>query len=179
MIGVVVGEINFTKYSSTSVVAGKLISLLINTLTSITCVLVFYLLFKFFKPSYLEKLSRVETKRILLSLGIGLACLIAIPLLCVLLFILKVTASLGIILLLIYLLLLLVSVPTLLIAISEFVKSKLSNSLFNSFVCLICVTILYGIVKLIPYVGFVFGLLFVATGVGTLVINLKKDKTLE
>lgn len=179
MIGVVIGEVNFKKYSSTSVVFEKIGSLLINILTSITCVIVFYLLFKKFKPACLEKMTKIETRKILLSLGIGFACLIAIPLLCVLMFILKITAILGVILLLLYLLLIIISVPTLLITISEFIKSKLSNNLFNSFVCLICVTIIFSLIKLIPYVGFGIYLLFIATGIGNLILNLKKDKKLE
>lgn len=162
--GIVIGDINFSKYSSLPIIVNSIKSLLFQLLSMLVFVIVLYLIIKLFNHKFLEKFSNISIKKLLLSLGIGLAILICIPLLFILLFILKITAVLGFILLLIYLLLIILSIPIFIISLSEFFKSKLNNKLFNSLVCLICISIIFSIINLIPYVGSIFTLLILATG---------------
>lgn len=174
--GIVSGEVNYTKYSVPSSILSNIGDCLIKIISSLIFVIVLYLLMKKLLPNFTEKLSKFTVKKLLVSLGIGLAVLIIVPILAVLLLITKVAAILGVLLILIYILLIISSIPLFTISIAKFIKSKMTKSSISAFVILIILTIVLAIIEYIPYFGFIFELIFSITAFGNLLISFKKEK---
>lgn len=170
--GIINGSSNFTKYSTNHL--KNIGSFLLNLLSSVIYVLVAYFIIKKFMLNFLDKLSNITLKNMLINLAIGLGILILTPIICILLLITQVGAILGVVLALLYVVLLLIATPIFTILITEYIK-KAKNLNINSFVLLIIISVILQLLFKIPFVGSILSFLATLTAIGnTCVLVLKK-----
>lgn len=133
---------------------------------------------KWLSPKFINNSSallKVKKGTILLS---GLITLIAVPLISVILLLLKITANIGIILLLIYFVLIFMAKPVFLITISQYISEKLKmNNTIASLGVLIITGIILWAICLIPYVGMIISIITIIIGIGILFSNLLINKS--
>lgn len=177
---IVTGEKTFHKYSTTVPVLKIILSYVINLCALLLYVLVIYMIIKKFTPNCLEKIStKLNIKSLLISLGIGLALVIVVPLLFVLLAFIEIGVYLGFLVILLYFLLLAVSVPTVLIMISKILANIIGNKLgkLSEYICIAVVTFVFSLLLLIPYFNAILIILFILIGTGNLVTShFRKEK---
>ena len=174
--GIVIGNIAYSKYSPFSGDTENILPCLIGLCALLIYVLAIYVVAKKLMPKCLEKCTAsMDIKKFLLALAVGLGLVIGIPVVFGLLALSLVGAIVGGLIALIYALLVLLSIPTVLIMKSELLKTKLFKDKINSYLSLIIVTILFGLITLIPYAGPAIAFLVVITGTGELVFCCKKD----
>lgn len=167
---IVVGNSNFTKYSSNH--TKNLSNFLVSLLSTLVYVFVAYLIIKKFMPKFFNKLSNITPKKMLTNLAIGLGILILIPIICILLFITNIGAILGIILALLYVILLLITTPIFAILITEFIKKSIKLNI-NDFVLLLIITIVLQLLFKIPFVGSILSFLATLVAIGSTCSNNK------
>lgn len=103
----------------------------------------------------------------------GLLGLIVIPIICVILLVLQITASLSFILLAIYCIFMLIASASIVIVLSNLCAEKLKDKLkmndtLRAIICIIVFCIVYKLLQLIPTIGFILTLAFAIVGFGLL-----------
>ena len=175
--GIVSGEVNYSKYSSTSSksVLSNVWNFVLELATLLVCVYIIYLLISKFAPKYLDKISNLSVKGLLKYLGIGVLFLILVPIISFLLLLSNIGSTLGIILILIYITLLLIAKSIFIISIATFAKNKLNNNI-NSYLYILAIAVILSLINLIPYLGFIISLLTKLVGFGIITTNLIPSK---
>lgn len=167
---IVVGNSNFTKYSSNHTKNSS--SFLVSLLSTLVYVFVAYLIVKKFMPNFFNKLSNITSKKMLTNLAIGLGILILVPIICILLFITNIGAILGVILALLYVILLIIATPIFAILITEFIKKSINLNI-NDFVLLLIIIIILQLLFKIPFVGSLLSFLATLVAIGSTCSNNK------
>lgn len=171
---IVSGDINYTEYKSSNSILSRIGNYLLGLLTSLIYVAIIYLILNKFAPTFIEKISNINSSNILKYLGIGILVLVALPVLSILLLITNIGSLLGLLLAIIYALLLIVAKPIVVIVISKMINKKVKS--INTYVGIGIITILLSLINLIPYIQFVVSLLVNLTGLGIMVKSLLPSK---
>ncbi len=172
--GVVVGDVSYSSYTSSTSTLSIIWMYALRLIGLLVLVYLVYILISKFASKYIDKFSNISVVNLLKYLGIGLGFLIAIPIICVLLFIVRIGTIIGVILLLIYTLVFIFAKPIFIVSISTFLKKKLNDKI-SIYLYILAVSIVLFLIGLIPYVGFIISLLIYLIGVGTtLMATLKK-----
>lgn len=170
---IVLGEIHYSKYSSSNNLLSKIGEYLLGLVTTLISIFVIYIIIKKFMPKYLDRLSTINFSKILAYLGIGIAILILVPIISILLFITQIGSLLGLFLVILYILLLIIAKPIFIITISKMINNKFSS--INPYIGILITTIVLSLIDLIPYIGFIISLLVLIIGLG-LIIKCPKGK---
>ena len=141
-------------------------------ITSLVCVYIIYLIISKFIPKYIDKIPNISAVNLLKFFGIGLGCLIIIPIIIALLFISSIGKILGVIALLSYIILILIAKPLFIISISKYAKDKLPNNI-NIYLYILAITVILSLINLIPFLGFIISLIVYVIGVGLFVNSLR------
>ena len=125
-------------------------------------------------PNFLENLPKIKFTKILICFGIGIATIILVPIISLLLLITQIGSLLGLLLMIIYILLLMIAKPIFIITISKMINNKFSS--IKLYITILITTIVFSLINLIPYLGFIVSLIVIATGFGIIVKNLLPSK---
>jgi len=183
--GSVSGETNFTKNTSDSINSENVIQEhLLSIGSSIATVLIIWLLCLWIAPKFLNNTNTLITKKILPVTGIGFLTPIATIIATIILFIIGLTASIGLLTLGIFFILLGIGTSIFTISINNLVCNKLKiEKKVGIFGMLIVSTIVIYLVGLIPYIGTFVDFAAVIIGLGILVYSIvvkpKKQKVDE
>lgn len=164
--GIVLGEVSYSKYSSEPILP-IIWKYALNLITLLIFVYVIFFIINKISVNFISKISQVSAINLAKAFGFGIAFLIAVPLICALLFVIKVGTILGFILFIIYALIIMLASPIFIISISEFLKNKLNNKI-SIYLYILALTILLFLIGLIPYAGFIILLIINIIGVGTI-----------
>lgn len=171
--GVVLGDISYSNYTSSTSTLSIIWMYILNLLELLVFVYIIYLLISKFATKYIDKLSNISGINLLKYLGIGLGFLVAIPLICALLFVIRIGTILGFILLLIYALVFIIAKPIFIVSIATFLKNKLNNKI-SIYLYILVFSIILFFIGLIPYVKFVVFLLLHLIGIGMIANGILK-----
>lgn len=183
--GVIYGNVNFVKeeaktYTKTNVgreYAVSLISKLVLTLVIAT-----FIIFCMPKFVAIEKEQNV-TNKLLVSLGLGIATLILIPILSIILLITIIGAPVSAILMMVYVLLFLIASSITSIVATTYIVDKIkpeSNSKLYFLGITALVTIVMWIITKIPYIGFAGSCIFGLVGIGLVISYMfRRDKKVK
>lgn len=165
--GIVNGEIKYSKYSNGNF-GNTLLSIVWGLISSVFYILVMALIFKFIcNKKSIELKNDITIKNMLTALGIGLASIFSVTMASIILLISSFTATLSIILALVYILILLVSTPILVYYIAQ--KANIKSNIYLSISAV--ATALY-ILTLIPFIGPIIEFIFTTTGTGMIIMKL-------
>ena len=177
--------VQFTKYSGVKTFMYALLFCVLGLLTLLVYVSVIYFLTRKFRCDCSDcncLCSRFDNKlftvkRALISLGIGVAAAIVVPIVCILLALVIVGVPLAGLLAAIYGIMLALSVPAVLIGAASFLNEKFLKGKLNHYLAVLCMTAIFWLLTLIPYAGVVIAALVLIVGSGNLVVSLcKKNK---
>lgn len=151
-----------------------------STLTFLVLVLALFYIGKYIMPNFINK-QNISKQNILKCLLYGLLGLITIPVVSVLLFVLGITSSLGLLLILSYIILLVISSSFVLISIANLLKSKYgdkisANDIVKDILSISIVVILYKLLKLIPTIGGLITFIVILIGLGICINSLIHKK---
>ncbi|MCL2341530.1 MAG: hypothetical protein FWC53_00190 [Firmicutes bacterium] len=169
-------KVQYSKYSMTRSIVLVLIAAIIALLAILIYVMLIYFLSKKFKYDCFENLNLYNVKRALISLGIGVILAIAVPLVCLLLAVIIVGIPVAGLLAAIYGIMLALAIPAVIIQSASFLNEKLLKGKLNSYVALLCATVIFWLLALIPYVGCVLVVLALLTGSGHLELAMCSKK---
>ncbi len=146
---------------------------------SFICTLIIYLLVLWLTPKFEQTSKKYISLKLLPALGIGIASLVLIPIICIILLITLIGIPLSISLILLYIVLIMISFAIVVISVSEFIKGKLtSKKISTDLLILACVNTILYILKLIPYIGGWINFVYMLIGIGIVVMYLfTKNKT--
>ncbi len=182
---IVLGEINYSKYSNSNNLLSNIGKYLLGLITLLIYVVIIYLIISKFIPKYNDKLSNIKPIDLLKSLGIGFAIFILIPIVAILLFITQVGSLLGLLLIILYILILILAKPIFIISVANSMnkpndsknnKNKKAISNKTTHISILIITIILSLINLIPYVGVIVSLLVLLIGVGYLFKSLITKK---
>lgn len=171
--GVVLGDISYSNYTSSTSTLSIIWMYILNLLELLVFVYIIYLLVSKFATKYIDKLSNISGISLLKYLLIGVGFLVAVPLICALLFVIRIGTILGFILFIIYALIIMLASPIFIISISEFLKNKLNNKI-SIYLYILVFSIILFFIGLIPYVKFVVFLLLHLIGIGMIANGILK-----
>lgn len=179
--GLINGKINYT---SSKVSTGKIIGIYIAKIcTLVATAIIIWLICLWLAPKFLSNTNKYVGKSTLKVLGIGLLSFLAIPLACIILFALKITACASLVILALYLIMLTISSSIFIIVANNYLCSKLKiNKNIAVFGMLIVTGIIIGVLCELPYVGFVVSCIISILGLGVLVSSIlpkKEEKIVE
>ena len=126
---------------------------------------------KFFAKNAISKLPEFNTKNVFISLGIGLLSFFVIILLFVLLLVSSIGIYLAFALVIAYLFIIAISVPLFLNKIAELIKLDC-----NDYVKLLCVAIIFFVIKLIPVIGSLVSFVVFTAGIGQIIFAFLSRK---
>lgn len=167
--GIVQGEVNFEK----EIIKGKsIISYVLEVVSLLIYVLAIWFVICKFAKKLNEKLSNKSIKDLLISLGIGVAAIILIPVASIALLCTVVGATLGFTLLAICSIVVSLSIPVAIITIANLIKEKINKG--KSIIYVILTTIAVWALSLIPFAGGVISFIVTLVGFGLLITSLFK-----
>ncbi len=172
--GLVLGKMQYSKYSSSNNILLNIGKYLLGLITSLIYIFIIYILAKKIMPNFLENLPKIKFTKILICFGIGIATIILVPIISLLLLITQIGSLLGLLLMIIYILLLMIAKPIFIITISKMINNKFSS--INLYITILFTTIVFSLINLIPYLGFIVSLIVISTGFGIIVKNLLPSK---
>lgn len=179
---VVNGNINFTKDSSDKSFRATLADTILSICGFITFVLVIWLLLLWLAPKFLNNTSSYLKKNSLNTFVKGILGLIIIPVICLILILIKITSSVSLVLLALYVLALIVSKSLFTITANNYICSKFKvNKTSKTIGMLVISSFVVWVLTNIPYVGPFISLLIVIFGLGILITALlpKRSKKNE
>lgn len=173
--GLVNGKINYT---SSKVSTGKIIGTYIVTLLSLVAtVIIIWLICLWIAPKFLSNTNKYVGKATWKVLGIGILAFLAIPLACIVLLALKITACASLVIFALYLVMLEISCSIFVIAVNNYLCSKFKiNKKIGVFGMLIVTGIVVGILCELPYAGFVISCIVSILGLGILISSILPKK---
>lgn len=170
--GAVTGETNFEqeKTSNANIIQKQLISL--GTL--IATVIVIWLVCLWRTPKFLKNaIPLLTTKKVLPVIGFGILAPIVGIIVGTILFLLGITATLGLLLLTILFVLIAISTSIFIITINNIICNKLKiQKTIGIFGMLIVSTIVLWLISLIPYIGSIVELIAIILGLGIILSSL-------
>lgn len=170
--GTVTGETIFEQETSSdnNTIKDKIISLG----TFVVTVIVIWLLCLWLVPNFLKKSpSLLTTKKILPVIGFGILSPIVGIILSIVLFILGITSTLGLLLLVVLFSLMAISTSIFIITINTIICNKLKiQKTIGIFGILIASTVVLWLISLIPYVGLIISFITVILGLGIVLSSL-------
>ncbi len=168
----VVGETNFKK--SSIINASTTENYIMSLGSLVATVVIIWLLCLWLAPKFLKNNTPLLTsKKILPVIGFGILTPIVAIIASIILFVLGITYTLGILLLVTLFMLLAISTSVLIITINNIIceKLKIEKVLGQLGVLIICSAILWAI-GFIPYIGSLIGIIVVILGLGIVTYNL-------
>lgn len=175
--GAVAGEISYNSSNGTSNESNSVMSYIIDTIISLGLLLlntfVIVILAMWITPNFIKKVSTMGIKKTLIALPIGLAALIAIPVISILALFTIIAIPLSCALLSMYFLLIAFSTAFASIAIGSIIIKKFKLEGKVKFVLItLASTVVIFVLGLIPFVGDLISFLSLILGLGTVVFNL-------
>lgn len=172
------GETKFTKNITTEISTSHLIYNYIISLGSfIIFVLVVWLLCLWLAPKFLNNSNKLVGKKTLYVSGLGVLTLIAIPIICIILIFLNLTANISLVLLALYILAIVISRVLFTIVANNFICSKLKfDKNIARFAILIITSIIVYIISNLPYIGWLLSLIITILGLGILIYSILPKK---
>ena len=142
-------------------------SFILELLTFVVYIFVVAWLFTLLNKKYLDKKLTLSVGNVFATLGIGLLAYIAVLVLCILLFIINIGATLSIAILLAFALLMILSKPLFVLDIANMLKNK-----FNVYLGILIISLVLFLVCAIPFLGGLISFLFTTIGLGRLIQKL-------
>lgn len=172
--GVVSGTVTFTQENSSEKTTGTIISENLVSLGGfLAFVLLVWLVCSWLAPKFLDYTNNYVGKQSLKVFGIGLLTLVAIPVSCIILILLQLTASFSLCLLALYILTLVVANSIFVITANKYLCTKLKiNGFAGTFGMLIVSGIILWVIINLPYVGGFINFIMTVLGLGILVSYL-------
>lgn len=196
--GIIYGNLNYTSDSQISipenVVKGKVdytptpVSVEISVQEIITnfilhlgefivFVLIIWLACLLFAPKFLENASSYVGKKSLSILGYGLLTLLVVPIACIILILLQLTANVSLLLLALYILAIVISKSLFTITVNSYICSKLNiNKNIGILGMLIISAFVVGLLTTLPYVGGILSFVITVLGLGILIFSILPKK---
>ena len=169
--GAVIGQTNYIKPIGNKF--NSFLDILIGIINSIFAASLVYLLYKFFLEEGLEKSSSCLAQHFGKVFLTGLIALIAIPILSIILITAQIGATVGLLLLALY---------VTLIGISPYIlASVLARRIYNNrkfskmlieYLITILIAVVIGALQMIPYIGFILAIFISILGFGIIIYNL-------
>lgn len=173
------GEITYTKLNNLS--SNSIADILLTFLTFIVTVIVLSVIITKFAPNFIQKLSakKLSALRLLKAFGIGILTIISFAILFVILLFTKVGTDLALILLTLFVFACLISIPALVITITNIFKQALKiEKITMSYLILVLVCIVIQDLALIPVAGEILIFIISVTALGLLVDTYLPQKEL-
>lgn len=167
---IVKGNVTYSKQYFGNSITGILIAFGICIVTSLAT----YIILKKLTPKFIENIyaNKISAVSLLKALGIGLATIITIAIFIILLAGTGVGILLAIILSLLFVILYIIATPILSIRITHSLKNIIKvEKNYLSYVLIILVTIILHSITLIPFLGFILGLIINIISIG-LIVNV-------
>lgn len=178
--GSVSGEVKFEQSSDSNKedsVKTKITSYILNLGAFLAFVLIIWLLCLWLAPKFLDKTNEFVGKKTWKVLGIGFITLIAIPIACIFLLLLQITASTSLLILVLYILALVVSKSLFTITANKYLCTKINiNKNSGIFGMLIVSGIIIWVLTKLPYVGGILSFVVTILGLGILVSAILPKK---
>lgn len=176
--GIVSGETKFEPQSSFT--SGTIQNYLISLGTFVITVIAIWLLGLWLAPKFFKNTtSLITTKKVLPVIGFGILVPIVGIFLAILFFILGITSTLGLLLLMLIFTLIAISTSIFIITINTLICNKLKiEKKIAVFGMLVALSIVLWLIGLIPFIGSILGIIVVILGLGMVVSSLVlKEKT--
>lgn len=176
---VVTGNVSFEKFEDNTTIPAK--NYVFDAITSVVFVLAIWGLYKWLAPKFLEKQEKLISSKPLKTFGFGLLGLVVLPIICIILLIMNVTASVGLLLLIAYIVLIIIGRSTCLIGLNNLLanKFKFDTNLKKALLLVVTSLIAWAISTFIPVVNGIFNLIIIVIGIGVIIRNLISKKDLE
>lgn len=165
--GVVSGETNFTKTNVKENNSISISNIIMKVAVAMATTAIIWLLCIWLAPKFINKSQELTTKKTLPVIGLGILTPIVLVITSIILIILNVTASVGLIALVLLILLLAISTPVFVITISYLICNKIKmDTKIKQFSMIVVISIILALIKLIPYIGPVIGFVASVMGLG-------------
>lgn len=170
--GSVTGETTFEQQTSSD--SNTIQNQIMSLGTFVVTIIVVWLICLWLTPKFLDKApSFITTKKIFPVIGFGILAPIVSILLAIVLFVLEITATLGLLLLIALLILITISTSIFIITLNNVICNKLKiKKTIVIFGMLIISAIVLWLIGLIPYIGPIVGFIAVILGAGIVVSSL-------
>ncbi len=179
--GAVSGETNYTKEIVSDKDSFNLQDAILSLVALIATVVIIWLVCLWLAPKFLDNTVQLITKKTLPVIAYGILTPIVIVIASIIAFILGITAKIGLLALMVLFILIVIGSPIFIITINNIICNKLKiEKTAKTFGMLILSSIVLWLIKLIPYVGSIVGLITGIIGLGIVTMSLlKKDKIKE
>lgn len=178
--GFVEGDVNYSKATSISPTVEDYI---FSAGAVLVLVLILWCIIKYFAPKFTKTNHELIKQNILPVIGYGILGIILMPIIVVILLLLRISASVGLLLLSIYFILLAISSSIFTISIANIIAEKLKVSKTLPYIGVLIITaIILWALQFIPYAGSIIVIITMILGLGTIikyVINSKKSNKAE
>lgn len=181
------GNLNYTELKSDTTatsVSDIIIEKIIDLLTLIFTTIIVYLLIWWLAPKFAEKASSFVSVKAFSSFGIGLLALIIVPIVSIFLICSTVGAPIAFVVLGLYVSLLIISTAIVCTCITDKIKEKFNfDKKYKTILTLVGSSIVFWLLKQIPYIGGLISLILCATATGIIIMyfftKFKKTKSSE
>lgn len=177
--GIVTGTVNFEKISVQKT-TDSVWNYVFSALYVLVFTLIIWLLMSKLAPKFYGKINNMPTKKMLISMLVGLVTIIVVPLVALLLMITVIGIPVAFALIAVFALVVAISFAIATIGISNKLANKAKSlAKFNNLFAVIIVTLVLWALTKIPYVGAVISFLLVLCGLGMFISSIinKKNKT--
>lgn len=176
--GIVTGNVNYEKISLDK--SNSVWNYIFSALSALVFTLIIWLLMSKIAPKFYGKVNNMPTKKMLISILIGLAAIILVPLVAFLLMITVIGIPVAFALIAIFALIISVSFATATIGISNKLANKVKSlAKFNNLFAVIIMSLVLWALVQIPFAGIVISFLLTLCGLGMFLSSItnKKNKT--
>lgn len=176
---VVNGEVKYSQDSNSSEMSVQSIiaNYILNLGEFLAFVLIIWLVCLLLAPKFLNNTNKFVGKKTLIILGSGILSLLAIPVACVVLILLRLTSGISLLLLALYILAIVISKSLFTITANNYVCSKLNISKNSGiFGMLIISGIIIWVLSNLPYVGWIISIITSILGLGILICSIIPGK---
>ena len=179
--GAVSGETNYTKEITQETNSFNLQDAIISLVSMIVTIVIIWLICLWLAPKFLNNTTQLITKKPLPVIAYGILTPIAIVIVSIIALLLGITAKIGLLAFMVLFILILIGSPIFIITINNIICNKLKiEKTAKTFGILILSSIVLWLIELIPYVGFIVGLIAGIIGLGIITMSLlKRDKIKE
>lgn len=151
----------------------SIVNYIVSLISFLILIVIIWLILKWTLPKFIEKTDIISKKKLLPILGFGLLGFICVPIISALLLLTKFTVSVGLLVLATYFILICISSAIFIISLNNLICKKLKfNKSISIFGMLIATTVVAYLLNIIPYVGFIFTLIYIVLGLGIIFTNL-------
>ncbi len=139
----------------------------------ISFVLIIWLICLWLAPKFLENSSNYISKKLLLSIGLGLLFLLVVPIICFILLLLQLTAGVSLLLLVLYILFIAIARTLFTISINNYICTKLNitKNIVKFGILILTTLVIWGITQ-IPYVSVIVSIATIVIGLGILILSI-------